>query len=410
MKKRALSLVIVGHVDHGKSTLIGRLLFDTDSVPEELIAEVKAISDELGKDMEFAYFLDALEEEREQNITIDTTQTFFSTPEREYIIIDAPGHKEFLKNMITGVSQAEAAVLMVDAEQGMEEQTSRHAYILSMLGVEQVLVAMNKMDAVGFEEARYLKVKGEVEEFLGKINVQAMHVIPLSAKDGDNIVKRSEKMGWHEGPTLLEALNAFETHEVLLDQPLRMPVQDIYSFDGEEIIAGRVESGRLQVGDTVTVQPGGVPATISAIKVWNADDKSEIGAGESTGLLLACDATLKRGDVICPEADPPVPASAVNATIFWMSDSGYKAGEQLAFQCATQSAPCHLASIESRIDSSTLEVLEEGGETIGEAEAGKVTVALDSPVVIEDFLDIEELGRFVLVRGDQIVAGGIIHI
>jgi sulfate adenylyltransferase subunit 1 (EFTu-like GTPase family) len=358
--------------------------------------------------MEFAYFLDALEEEREQNITIDTTQTFFGTEEREYIIIDAPGHKEFLKNMITGVSQAEAAVLMVDVEQGLEEQTQRHAYILSMLGVKQVLVAMNKMDSVDFKQDVYTKVSKELNEFLGKIGVTAMHLIPLSARTGDNVVKRSEEMDWYDGPTLLGALSEFKTPEVLLERPLRLPVQDIYDVDGESVVVGRVESGKFKAGDEVLLLPQGEKQIVREIKVWNAQ-KSEASAGESIGLLLDDPSALSRGVVICAGDDTTKPVTQLDATIFWMAPFTHSKSDPLMFQCATQSVDCSIDTIVNRINSSTLEVIEEDGKEIGEAEAGKVVIKTKAPVLIEDFLEMEELGRFVLVKNDEIVAGGIIH-
>ncbi len=256
MNDQKLKFVIVGHVDHGKSTLIGRLLYDTNSLPEGKIEEIKQLCESLGKDIEFGYVMDHLEEERDQGITIDTAQTFFSTEKRDYVIIDAPGHVEFVKNMISGASQAEAAVLIVDAEEGVKEQTKRHAYILGMLGLSQVIVVINKMDLVDYAPQRFESVKRELLEFLSNINIRPSYVIPISAKKGDFIANKTGNVDWYDGPTLLEALDTFRTRESANEKPLRYVVQDVYSFD-KRIIAGRVESGIIRKGDRIKVLPSG---------------------------------------------------------------------------------------------------------------------------------------------------------
>src|SRR3989344_6036232 len=209
-EKENMKIVLVGHVDHGKSTLIGRLLYDTESLPEGKIEEIKAVCESLGKKFEVGYILDSLEEERDQNVTIDTTQIFFKTNKRNYTIIDAPGHVEFIKNMITGASQAEAATLIVDAEEGVQEPTRRHAYILNMLGLKQIIVVINKMDLIKYEEKEFNNVKDKLTEFLSNINVKPSIIIPISAKEGDNITKKSENMQWYKEKTVLESLDTFK--------------------------------------------------------------------------------------------------------------------------------------------------------------------------------------------------------
>ncbi|MFH1385226.1 MAG: GTP-binding protein, partial [Candidatus Omnitrophota bacterium] len=198
-----LKFVIVGHVDHGKSTLIGRLLYDTNALSPEKIEEIRKTSADLGRETEFAYLLDHLEEERQQGITIDTTQVFFSTDKRRYVIIDAPGHVEFVKNMITGASQAEAAFLIVDVQQGVQEQTKRHAYILSLLGIKQVIVIINKLDLVDNDQKVFDAIQKQVRGFLNTLNIEALHYVPISAINGDNVAKRSDDIGWYDGPTVL---------------------------------------------------------------------------------------------------------------------------------------------------------------------------------------------------------------
>ena len=255
LSSRQMKLVIVGHVDHGKSTLVGRLLSDTGSLPEGKIDFIKDICDRQGKVFEFAFLLDALEEEQDQGITIDTSQIFFKTQKRHYVIIDAPGHKEFLKNMVTGAANAESALLLIDAYEGVQEQSRRHGYILKLLGLDQVAVVVNKMDLVDYDAEVFFKIKSEYTAFLESIGVQAADFIPVSAKLGTNIAKREDEMPWYKGPTVLEMLDRFEEKVPPNHLPFRMPVQDVYKFDERRIIAGRVESGRLKVGDHLTFSP-----------------------------------------------------------------------------------------------------------------------------------------------------------
>ncbi|MFC1755716.1 GTP-binding protein, partial [Thermoproteota archaeon] len=251
MNTQTLKFVIVGHVDHGKSTLIGRLLYDTESLPPDKIEEIRKTSKELGRDTEFAYLLDHLEEERQQGITIDTTQVFFKTDKREYIIIDAPGHVEFCKNMITGASQAEAAVLIVNVKEGVEEQTRRHATILSMLGIDQVVVVINKMDLIDFNKDSYSELKTQVEDLLKTFNIVAGRYIPISALKGDNVAKPSSSMDWYDGPTVLEYLDLLKSKETLENRSLIFPIQGIFKSDPERIAVGRLEAGKISKGQEV---------------------------------------------------------------------------------------------------------------------------------------------------------------
>ena len=248
MERQPLKFIIIGHVDHGKSTLIGRLLYDTNSLTLDKIEEIKKTSKELGRKTEFAYLLDHLEEERQQGITIDTTQVFFKTNKREYVIIDAPGHIEFVKNMITGASQAEAALLIIDANEGIKEQTKRHATIVSMLGINQLIVVINKMDLVDFNENVYSNLKNKVGNFLKTFDITAQAYIPISALKGDNITKPSENMSWYIGPTILESLNFLRNRISAKDQPLIFPVQDIYKIDHKRIAVGCIETGNIRQG------------------------------------------------------------------------------------------------------------------------------------------------------------------
>jgi small GTP-binding protein len=235
MRRTALNIVFTGHVDHGKSTLIGRLLINTNSLPESKVEEVRKVSEELGKEAELAYVTDYLKEEREQNITIDTTQIHFRTKSRDYVIIDAPGHVEFIKNMITGSSQAEAAVLIVDVSEGVLEQTRRHAYLLHLLGLDAVIAVINKMDIVGYSEERYVEVKDQLIDFLTGLPMNPLHVIPVSAREGDNISEETGMMPWYRGRCFLRALDSLKEEKVSYSSmPLRFPVQDIYEVESGE--------------------------------------------------------------------------------------------------------------------------------------------------------------------------------
>jgi len=406
-QKEKMKIVIVGSVDHGKSTLIGRLMYDTDSVPEDILKEVKTACEELGKDMEFAYLLDSLEEERKQNVTVDTTQIFFKTLKRDYVIIDAPGHKEFLKNMITGASLAETAVLIVDINEGIQEQTHRHAHILSLLGIEQVIVVLNKSDVVKYEKESIEKVKQELLTYLEKLNIKPSFVIPISALHGDNIVKKSVNMDWYNDLTVLDALDALKIEETAEHKPFRLPVQDVYKFDDKRILAGRIESGVIKQGDDILFLPSKKKSLVKTIEVWN-DDKKEAGAGESIGVTIDDHHFIDRGEVICSGRVPDA-TDNIEAKVFWMSDRPGNTGERFILKCTTQEVGCVLERIKNKINSSTLETTDKDCKEIKGTEVGSVVLKTEKPIVIENFNDIEGLGRFVLVRDNDTVSGGIIN-
>lgn len=410
MEAEHLKLVIVGHVDHGKSTLIGRLLYDTDSLPEGRIEEIRKICEAAGQEMEFAYIMDHLEEEREQNITIDTTQTFFKTKKRRYVIIDTPGHREFLKNMITGASQAEAAILIVDAEEGIQEQTRRHAYLLHMLGIDQVLVVINKMDLVGYEESRFNEIRDELLKFLEIINIKPLQVIPISAKQGDNIAKNSEKMCWYQGLTVLLALDTFKIKSDRADSPLRIPVQDVYKIGNKRIIVGRVEAGMIKKGQSIILLPNNEKSVVISIEEFLNEHKTEACCGESIGITINDKLFVDRGQIVCEENNLPIVANKVKGNIFWMGKDSFKKGERATIKCGTQETKCVLEKIEKRLNSSTLKVLDCDADCINEREVGEVILTLDNSLVVDYFNQTPELGRFVLEKNNNIVAGGIIKV
>ncbi len=403
----SIKLVIVGHVDHGKSTLIGRLLYDTGSLSSGKMEEVERASRELGRETEFAYLLDHLEEERRQGVTIDTTQVFFNTEKRQYVIIDAPGHVEFVKNMITGASQADAAVLIVDVEQGVMEQTKRHAYFLSLLGLTQVIVVLNKMDLVSFDQGRFAAVSDEARGILRSLGLECCCSIPISAMQGDNIASKSARTDWYGGATFLKSLDVLRARRLSEDRPLVFPVQDVYKVDGKRIVAGRVEAGSIERGARIRILPGGRVSTVDSVERY-LETRDRAVAGESIGITLADQSFSDRGTVICTPGEEPELTDRFRARVFWMARRELDRGERLAIRCATQETTCRIESIDRRIDSSTFETLTDGGEKLRNLEVGEVAVRTKMPIAITPFTEVPELGRFVLVRDEDICAGGTI--
>ncbi|MBA7704383.1 Bifunctional enzyme CysN/CysC [subsurface metagenome] len=407
MAKDVLRIVFTGHVDHGKSTMIGRLLLDTNSLPKEKIAEIKKVSEDLGRDAELAYITDYLKEERENLITIDTTQIFFKSRRRNYVIIDAPGHVVFIKNMISGASQAEAAVLLVDVQEGVMEQTRRHAYLIHMLGIKKIIVVINKMDLINFREELFNRVKNDINQFYESLSLTTAYTIPISARDGVNISKKSPRMKWYKGPCFLSALDSLRLDGKREMKPLRLPIQDSYTINNEEIIVGRVESGRIAKNEQVVVLPSLKQTRVRAIKTFGKIRRSA-GTGESIGVQIEGNMSIRRGCIIVHKGDITVPADTFKATIFWMSSGPLHINKKFVIQCSTQEAECSAEKIEKRINSSTLEIIGKDEERLFENEVGEVFFRTNLPILIEKFSFIEELGRFILKDENGTKAAGII--
>ncbi len=403
-----LKFVMVGHIDHGKSTLIGRLFYDTNSLPPDKVAELKKASRErMDGEIEFAFIMDHLREEREQGITIDTAHTFFHTEKREYVIIDAPGHVEFVKNMLTGASQAEAALLIVDAEEGVGEQTKRHANLVSMFGLEQIIVVINKMDLVGYEEKHFNNLKEDVHKFLNSINLNPSCYIPISALKGDNVARHSEGMEWYKGKTVLESLDSLKNEVSPEDKGLIFPIQDVYKISGKRIIVGRLEAGVLSKGMEVEILPGGGKTTIKSVEKFN-EKKDKAFAGESIGITTADPVFLERGNVLCVEEKELRIDNRINSSLIWLSKEAFKKGEKIGLRLSTQETKANISEIKEIVDSSSLKVLEEKASSINNLEIGEVEIETKKPLAYTKFNDIKEMGRFVLVRGNDVVAGGIV--
>lgn len=403
-----LKFVVVGHVDHGKSTLIGRLLYDTKSLPEGAIDKVKRIAKETGKPFEYAYLLDAFEEEQKQGITIDTTQIQFFTDKREYVIIDAPGHKEFLKNMISGAADAEAALLMVDAKQGVQEQSKRHAYMLSLLGIKKIYVVINKMDLVDYSEDVFNKVKNDMGEFLSALGIKPLKYIPVSAFNGENISKRSDKMPWFKGESILEAIDLIEKQAGIEEKPLRFPIQDVYKFDDRRIIAGRIEAGSLKVGDKITIYPENKTTTVKTIEYWAPRDKKDVVyAGESVGITVSDEFFNKRGEIIATKEHSPYVSKKFKASVFWMGRNPLVKNKKYKFKITTQEIEAEVEEILKLVDASNLDNDKKADE-LQLNDVAEVIIKTDEPVVFDCFNESNVTGRFVIVDGYDVAGGGII--
>ena len=402
-----MKLVIVGHVDHGKSTLIGRMLHDTGSLPDGKMEAVKAMSERRGMPMEWAFVLDALQAERDQGITIDTTQIFFKTPERPYVIIDAPGHKEFLKNMVSGAASADAAILVVDAKEGVQEQTRRHGYILHLLGLDNVVVAVNKMDLVDHSQARFDEVAGEVHKYLAGMGITPAAILPVSARHGDGLANKSQNMPWFEGETLIAALDALAPKPLPVELPLRFPIQDVYKFDERRILAGRIESGKLNVGDTLLFSPSNARAKVQSIEAWSVDGPVlSASAGQSIGITLDDQLFVERGFVASHEAEPPVQTNVFRARIFWLGRAPLEVGRRYKLKLATLEHPVEVQAIERVIDVSDLS--ERPADRIERNEVGEVVLRARAMLSVDEFTANPRLGRFVLIDGYDMAGGGLV--
>jgi len=402
-----LGVVIVGHVDHGKSTLIGRLLHDTGSFMDGKLEELKAVCERRNVPFEWSFLLDAFQAERDQAITIDTTQIWFKTSKRNCVIIDAPGHREFLKNMISGAAHADAAILVVDAKEGVREQTKRHAYLLHLLGLQQIVVTINKMDMVDYSEARFNEVTAEITAYLKGIGVTPHSIIPMAARNGENIAARAASMPWYKGRTLLETLDVFEPVAAPVDRPLRFPVQDVYRWDETRIIAGRIESGVLRKGDTLTFSPSNRQAKIVSIEKWGA--AAEIlsaQAGDSIGITLDQPIFVARGDIASHAQQAPMLAAEFRANIFWLGKKPLRVGSIYKIKLATYEATVTVQAIDRVINTEDLSRTQKDSVEINEM--AEVTFRSREVLALDPYQDSLKLGRVVLVENHDVVGGGII--
>ena len=412
LTKEQMHVVVVGHVDHGKSTIIGRLLADTNSLPKGKLEAIREKTLKSGKPFEFAYLIDALKDEQAQSITIDSARVFFQSQKRNYIIIDAPGHIEFIKNMVTGASHAEAAILVIDAEEGVQENSRRHGYLLGMLGIKKIVVVVNKMDLVNYSEEVFESIVAEYGHYLKDLGIQPMYYIPVSGREGDGVVNPSLNLAWYSGPTVLNALDLFIKEKPLVDLPLRIPVQDVYKFnsygDNRRIVAGNIASGQVKVGDQLVFYPSGKRTKVKTIESFNTPKITTSITGQSVGFTMVEQIYVNRGQIATRVQDtPPFVSSRLRASIFWLGKQPLSMGKDYIFKLGTSHEKVKVEAIHKVIDASDYKNQNNRTE-IGHHDVAEVTFKLSHPIAFDTSEVFPETSRFVLVDEFEIRGGGIV--
>ena len=410
--REAVDLVVVGHVDHGKSTVIGRLMADTGSLPDGKLDAVRDTCARNARPFEYAFLLDALKSEQAQGITIDTARCFFDSGNRRYVIHDAPGHIEFLKNAVTGASRAQAALLVIDAGEGVRENSRRHGYILSMLGVESLAIVVNKMDLVGYDREVFERIRDEYAAFLEGLGVVAESFIPAAAMEGENIATRSEHTPWYEGPTVLEQIDAFRAPSRAANDPFRMPVQDVYKFtargDDRRIVAGTAESGHARPGDDVVFWPSGKRSSIESIEAFSAGPRAEIGPDMATGVMLSEQVYVRPGELMTlADEDAPQVGQRFRATLFWMSRAPMVSGTRYVLRVGAARVPAELVDVEEVLDASDMRSAADAGQ-VERHDVGTVILETARPIAFDLSTEAVRTSRFVIVDDHQIAACGIV--
>jgi small GTP-binding protein len=400
--REQVKIVFVGEVDCGKSTLIGRLLYNTHSIAhqarQELLREARGVSGEIS----FAHLLDSFQEERLQEFTLDMTQAHLKLGKREYLLIDVPGHREFLRNMLTGASYADTAVVVLDATRGIEEQTRRHIYVLKFLGIDELVLAINKMDLVSYAKETFNKLKSSAETFLKEQGATAACIIPLSAKDGENLLEKSNRMPWYDGPCLGGLLGQFSPKKENYD--FRFPIQDVYNLKGRRMAVGMVAGGSLRVKEWVGISPEGKQLRANKILSFKRR-KLNAQAGESIGIIFDRGHNLRRGQVVY-KGRPPKTAGRFQAKLFCLQELNLQG--EFCIKLATQQASCRIAQVREVIDTTTLKDYRQTAGIIGRFNAAWVDITTQSSLAIERFQDLPALGRFVLEKDDVVLAAGIV--
>ena len=412
MSTKTLNIVTVGHIDHGKSTVLGRLLSDTGSLGVGKLEQVKANCEKNSKPFEYAFLIDALKDEQSQGITIDAARIFFKTKKRNYLFLDAPGHIEFLRNMVTGASKADAALLVIDAQEGIQENSKRHAFLLSMLGIKQIAVVVSKMDLIKYSQKKFKSIVSEYKTFLKSIGLEASIFIPVSGIKGDNIVKKSKNLSWYKEKTLLGVIEFFTAEKDILSKSFRMPVQDIYKFtnsnDKRRLIAGTILSGKIKVGDEIQFYPSGKKTTVNSIERFNAPLKSEAVAGEAIGITLKEQIYLTRGEIAISDQTPlPQITTRIRTSIFWLGKQPMEKDKEYIFKLGTSKVIAQIESIIKIVDTSNLKETR-SKEEIEKNYMAECILQLSKPVAADSTNDFLETSRFVLVDDYHICGGGII--
>lgn len=404
-------IVTVGHVDHGKSTIVGHLLAKLGSLPDGKVERIKKLCEKQNRPFEYAFILDALREEQKQGITIDTARIFFKTEKRSYQLLDAPGHVEFVKNMVTGASKAEAALLIVDAVEGVKENSRRHAYLLSFLGIQQVAVLINKMDSVQYSEERFHEIKLELEAFLKTQNIQAKYFIPVSGLLGDNLLDPSENMKWWKGPTVAQALDSFVEPQNKSSLPLRTFVQDVYKFESSgadrRIIAGYISSGSLKAGDKVTIWPSKEKSTVLSLESLSDDKPSAFSSRDNASFILKDALFVTRGNLITADKDvSQVTTGRVWKTdLFWLGKQSLQLGRTYILRHGSLKSLAVVEKIERVLNTSDLSAQETLNE-VKTNQAAEVILSTTENLAVDLSPEQQELTRFVLIDNYEISGGG----
>jgi len=404
--RELVNIVIVGHVDHGKSTLVGRLLHDTNSLSKDKLEKVKRICKEQGKVFEYAFVMDAFEEEQKQGITIDVSRVHFSTKKRDYVIIDTPGHKEFLKNMFSGASTAEIGIILIDAGEGIQEQSKQHAYLLHLLGIDEIIIVVNKMDLIKCSQAKFNAIKNDYETYLRSLAINVRAFIPVIARTGANVCKHSADLKWYKGPTVREILDAVDAKKMNRDLPLRFSVQDVYKFDDKRIIAGRIEAGVLKVGDELLFSPENKVGIVEKINAWPEPNKPILSAstGESTAFTLAKQIFIERGQVASHLHNPPWLANEFEATLFWLGDVPLTIAKTYIFRFGTQHVEGMVTKVNNVITAEAEHI--SGAKAVRRHEAADLVIRTRTAIAFDDFNYIQQTGRFVVIDNHVVSGGG----
>ncbi len=403
-RTRPLRIAVAGYVDHGKSTVIGRLLNDTSQVREDRFNKVKKICENTGKRFEYAFLLDALEEEQQQGITIDVTEVPWVYNGREYIIIDTPGHREFLKNMVGGASRADAAVLVVDVHEGLKEHFHRQVAVMALLGVPKIIVVLNKMDLVDWSEKAFQQREKELDVLFKNAGLKPPQVIPIAAWSGANLLSKSAEMPWYKGAPLAQALSDLPPVSGEELAPLRFPIQDVYKFEEKRIYAGRVEAGILKTGQKIRFLPSGRESVIESIEVFGEPERTAARPGDAIGITLADPLFLARGELGFEPSHPPRVSRTITADLFWLAPKPLLAGKSYAFRCGNAELLAQVDAIESVMNSETL--AQAAGSALAAGGIGRVRLTLDKALAHDFFKDNEKTGRFVLVEDFRVAGGG----
>lgn len=401
------NIVIVGHVDHGKSSFIGRLLYDVGEIKNEKLIELKKASKKRGVDFEFAYLLDALRDERDQGITIDTTRIFFKSNKRKYVFIDAPGHKEFIRNMITGASSADIAILIVDVSEGVKQQTKKHTYLLKLLGIEEIIIVFNKMDKINYDEKKFLEIKSELNLFLSNIEVDCHSSIPISSKYGDNLIKKCNKMLWYKGKPFIKILDEFKTKNNLLSNHIRFPVQDIYKVGDKRVIVGKIESGRISQGTELLFLPSNEKARVKTLEIWPNVDK-EYFKGDSIGFTLDEPIFVDKGNLASDLKTPPKLMNRFEANVFWLSEEKINFKKKYSMKINTGEYEVFINKVKNVLNTDNLEL--KTNITVSKNDVCELVIHSSHLIPMDDYFFFKTTARFCLLDDMEIVAGGIIDL